>query len=219
MQAARRRPRIRAAPGRRRRTSPPSSADHEDGQEARAGSAGRRAHGRADRAGRTRMFVEDVLKLGDGAVVELDKLAGDPVDVYVNDRKVAKGEVLVLNDNFCVRINEIVDLSEGERSPRGRRGDGSFQGRRRARRRARTRSCGGRPARALAGAIIWALSTPSMAEALGPRPSPRGPRNPRLPRRRRRRHRPGPPEDTSPSPIGRPASTAGRAGRWVRRPT
>jgi len=62
--------------------------------------------------GRTRMFVEDVLKLGDGAVVELDKLAGDPVDVYVNDRKVAKGEVLVLNDNFCVRINEIVDLSE-----------------------------------------------------------------------------------------------------------
>ena len=62
--------------------------------------------------GRTRMFVEDVLKLGDGAVVELDKLAGDPVDVFVNDRKVAKGEVLVLNDNFCVRINEIVDLSE-----------------------------------------------------------------------------------------------------------
>lgn len=59
--------------------------------------------------GRTRMLVEDVLKLGDGAVVELDKLAGDPVDVYVNDRLIAKGEVLVLNDNFCVRINEIVD--------------------------------------------------------------------------------------------------------------
>jgi flagellar motor switch protein FliN len=58
--------------------------------------------------GRTRMLVEDVLRLGEGAVVELDKLAGDPVDVYVNDRHVAKGEVLVLNDNFCVRINEIV---------------------------------------------------------------------------------------------------------------
>ena len=62
--------------------------------------------------GRTRMFVEDVLRLGDGAVVELDKLAGDPVDVYVNDRKVARGEVLVLNDNFCVRISEILDVRE-----------------------------------------------------------------------------------------------------------
>lgn len=58
--------------------------------------------------GRTRMLVEDVLKLSDGAVVELDKLAGDPVDVYVNDRHIARGEVLVLNDNFCVRINEII---------------------------------------------------------------------------------------------------------------
>lgn len=58
--------------------------------------------------GRTRMVVEDVLKLGEGAVVELDKLAGDPVDVYVNDRHIARGEVLVLNDNFCVRINEII---------------------------------------------------------------------------------------------------------------
>lgn len=59
--------------------------------------------------GRTRMYVEDVLHLGDGAVVELDKLAGDPVDVFVNDRHVARGEVLVLNDNFCVRISEILD--------------------------------------------------------------------------------------------------------------
>jgi len=58
--------------------------------------------------GRTRMLVEDVLRLSEGAVVELDKLAGDPVDVYVNDRHVARGEVLVLNDNFCVRINEIL---------------------------------------------------------------------------------------------------------------
>jgi len=44
-------------------------------------------------------------------VVELDKLAGDPVDVYVNDRPVARGEVLVLNDNFCVRINEIISTA------------------------------------------------------------------------------------------------------------
>lgn len=59
--------------------------------------------------GRTRLLVDDVLKLTDGAVVELDKLAGDPVDIFVNERHVARGEVLVLNDNFCVRINEIVE--------------------------------------------------------------------------------------------------------------
>ncbi len=58
--------------------------------------------------GRTRMFVEDVLRLAEGAVVELDKLAGDPVDVYVNDRHVARGEVLILNDNFCVRVSEVL---------------------------------------------------------------------------------------------------------------
>ncbi len=58
--------------------------------------------------GRTRMLVDDVVKLAEGSVVELDKLAGDPVDVFVNDRHVARGEVLVLNDNFCVRINEIL---------------------------------------------------------------------------------------------------------------
>ncbi|PCI09905.1 flagellar motor switch protein FliN [bacterium] len=64
--------------------------------------------------GRTKMYVEDVLKLSDGAVVELDKLAGDAVDVYVNDRLVAKGEVLVLNDMFCVRVSEIVDITSVE---------------------------------------------------------------------------------------------------------
>ncbi|MBI1369522.1 MAG: flagellar motor switch protein FliN [Planctomycetes bacterium] len=58
--------------------------------------------------GRTHMLVEDVLRLAEGSVVELDKLAGDPVDVYVNERLVARGEVLVLNDNFCVRVSEIV---------------------------------------------------------------------------------------------------------------
>jgi len=62
--------------------------------------------------GRTSMYVEDVLKLAEGSVVELDKLAGDPVDVYVNDRLVARGEVLVLNDNFCVRVSEIVGDGE-----------------------------------------------------------------------------------------------------------
>jgi len=62
--------------------------------------------------GRTHMRVDDVLQLGPGAVVELDKLAGDPVEIFVNERLVARGEVLVLNDDFCVRISEIITPSE-----------------------------------------------------------------------------------------------------------
>ncbi|MDA0294659.1 MAG: flagellar motor switch protein FliN [Planctomycetota bacterium] len=58
--------------------------------------------------GRTSMLVDDVLKLAPGCVVELDKAAGDPVDIFVNGRHVARGEVLVLNENFCVRVSEIV---------------------------------------------------------------------------------------------------------------
>lgn len=59
--------------------------------------------------GRTRRTVKEILKLGKGSIVELDKLAGDALlDIFVNDRLVARGEVLVLNDNFCVRITEIL---------------------------------------------------------------------------------------------------------------
>lgn len=58
--------------------------------------------------GRTHMHLEDVLRLRSGAVVPLDKLAGDPVDLYVNGRMIARGEVLVLNDNFCVRVTELI---------------------------------------------------------------------------------------------------------------
>lgn len=57
--------------------------------------------------GRTMMRLEDVLQLRSGSVVVLDKLAGDPVDIYVNGRLVARGEVLVMNDNFCVRVTEL----------------------------------------------------------------------------------------------------------------
>lgn len=62
--------------------------------------------------GRTQMLLEDVLKLRRGSVVALDKLAGDPVDLYANGRLVARGEILVLNDNFCVRIAELVGSDE-----------------------------------------------------------------------------------------------------------
>ncbi len=58
--------------------------------------------------GRTELLIDEVLKLREGSVVPLDKLAGDPVDILVNGRLIARGEVLVLNDNFCVRVAEII---------------------------------------------------------------------------------------------------------------
>jgi len=64
--------------------------------------------------GRTRMLIEDVLRLNDGSVVELNKLAGDPVDIYVNERHVATGEVLILNETFCVRVSEIFKTRSAE---------------------------------------------------------------------------------------------------------
>ncbi len=64
--------------------------------------------------GRTHMPVESILGLHEGAVVQLDKDAGAPVDILVNGRLVAQGEVLVLNDYFCVRVTEI--LSDKDRS-------------------------------------------------------------------------------------------------------
>lgn len=64
--------------------------------------------------GRTKMYVEDVLHLGTDSIIELDKAAGDPVDIYVNDRHIARGEVLVLNENFCVRVSEIISTAQHE---------------------------------------------------------------------------------------------------------
>lgn len=58
--------------------------------------------------GRTQMCLDEVLQLRGGSVVALDKLAGDPVDVFVNGRLIARGEVLVMNDNFCIRVTELV---------------------------------------------------------------------------------------------------------------
>ena len=59
--------------------------------------------------GRARLTVEEILRLGQGSVVELDRLAGEPLDILVNDKLVAHGEVLVLNGNFCVRVTDIVE--------------------------------------------------------------------------------------------------------------
>ncbi len=71
--------------------------------------------------GRTRLSVQDVLGLGSGSVVPLENLTTDPVGVYVNDRLVARGEIIVVNDNFAVRITEVVPppAPEGKLAPPG----------------------------------------------------------------------------------------------------
>ncbi len=58
--------------------------------------------------GRTEMTLEDVLRLRSGSVVALDKFVGDPVDIYINGSLIAHGEVLVMNDHFCIRVTKLV---------------------------------------------------------------------------------------------------------------
>ena len=58
--------------------------------------------------GRTLLSVEDILRLREGSIIQLDKDAGAPVDILINNRLVAEGEVLVLNDYFCVRVTNIL---------------------------------------------------------------------------------------------------------------
>jgi flagellar motor switch protein FliN/FliY len=65
--------------------------------------------------GRTRMTLHQVLELQNGSVVELDRLAGDPVDVFINDRLIAHGEVVVVDDKFGVRITELVSHAGGNK--------------------------------------------------------------------------------------------------------
>ena len=59
--------------------------------------------------GRTERTIKDLLRLNEGSVVELDRLAGDPLDIMVNNTKIAKGEVVMVGERFGVRFGEIVD--------------------------------------------------------------------------------------------------------------
>ncbi|MBI1860165.1 MAG: flagellar motor switch protein FliN [Deltaproteobacteria bacterium] len=59
--------------------------------------------------GRTRVLVQDLLKLHKGSVIELSKIAGEPLEVLVNDRVVARGEVIVINEKFGIRLTDIVN--------------------------------------------------------------------------------------------------------------
>lgn len=58
--------------------------------------------------GRTSMTVQEVLELGAGSVIQLDRMVGEPIDIYVGDRKLAEGEVVVIGEHFGVRITRIL---------------------------------------------------------------------------------------------------------------
>ncbi len=62
--------------------------------------------------GRTRMLIKDLLQLGQGSVVELEKVAGEPMEILVNDKLVARGEVVVVNEKFGVRLTDIISPTE-----------------------------------------------------------------------------------------------------------
>ena len=62
--------------------------------------------------GRTKLLVKDILQLNQGAVVELTKLAGEPLDIFVNSKLVARGEAVVINEKFGVRLVDIVAPNE-----------------------------------------------------------------------------------------------------------
>lgn len=62
--------------------------------------------------GRTRMLIKDILELGHGSVIEFDKLAGEPVDLLINDKKIAEGEVVVIDEHFGIRLTHLIKPSE-----------------------------------------------------------------------------------------------------------
>ena len=68
--------------------------------------------------GRARMQIQDILKLAPGSVIALDKSAGDPVELFINDRPIAKGEVVIIDENFGVRLTSIVTATERIRTLR-----------------------------------------------------------------------------------------------------
>ena len=66
--------------------------------------------------GKTKMLVNDLLQLGQGSIVELNKLAGEPLEIYINRKLVARGEVVVVNEKFGVRLTDIISPLERVRS-------------------------------------------------------------------------------------------------------
>jgi len=68
--------------------------------------------------GRTKLIIRDLMQLGPGSIIELDKLIGEPVDLLVNDNLIARGEVVVFDENFGIRITDIVTPTQRLKSLR-----------------------------------------------------------------------------------------------------
>ncbi len=66
--------------------------------------------------GKSKMLVNDLLQLGQGSIVELNKLAGEPVEIYINRKLIARGEVVVVNEKFGVRLTDIISPMDRVRS-------------------------------------------------------------------------------------------------------
>lgn len=62
--------------------------------------------------GRSKLLIKDLLQVREGSVIELDKLAGEPLDVYVNSRLIARGEAVMVNDKFGLRLTDVVSPAE-----------------------------------------------------------------------------------------------------------
>ena len=62
--------------------------------------------------GRSKILLRDLLKMGEGYVIELDKMAGDPLDLYVNSRLIARGEAVMVGDKFGIRLTDVVSTSD-----------------------------------------------------------------------------------------------------------
>ena len=62
--------------------------------------------------GRTKMLIKDLLHLGQGSVIELDKMAGEPIEILLNQKLVARGEVVVVNEKFGVRLTDIISPAD-----------------------------------------------------------------------------------------------------------
>ncbi|HZX47795.1 MAG TPA: flagellar motor switch protein FliN [Nitrospirota bacterium] len=62
--------------------------------------------------GGTKMLIKDLLQLGQGSIIELNKMAGEPMDVLVNDKLIARGEVVVVNDKFGIRLTDVMSLTD-----------------------------------------------------------------------------------------------------------
>ena len=98
-------------------TTEPASAPHQELESDRSGDRGLKFLYDVPlqisvEVGRSKILLKDLLQMGEGYVIELDKLAGEPLDLYVNSRLIAKGEAVMVGDKFGIRLTDVVNASE-----------------------------------------------------------------------------------------------------------